>query len=109
MITLADANLGSRDGRMLNMMRVQLRYPRMEAQKVTAENLDAVAAWIAGSVVGMRLLPPDRAVMFTNYDHDENEVNVGEWIVRFELADGRRNGMVLPQREFDLLFEEVRG
>jgi hypothetical protein len=90
-------------------MRVRLRCAAVEARQVTVESLDAVAAWIGGSVVGMRLLVEDREVRFTNHDHEEHEAEVADWIVRFALADGRRHGMVLSQREFELLFEEVQG
>jgi hypothetical protein len=90
------------------MMRVRLKHPVVEARRVTVESLDAVAEWMGGSVAGIRLPPVDRAVRFTNRDHEEHEANVGEWIVRFELADGRRRGMVLTPQEFEAMFAADR-
>jgi hypothetical protein len=85
------------------MTRVRLRY-QVEATQVTVDNLAEVAAWMDGTVVGVRLLPKDRAVRFTNRDHWEQDANVGTWIVRFELVEGRRHGFVLSPMVFEAMF-----
>ena len=78
----------------------------VEARQVTIDTLDEVAKWAGGDVIGMRLPPNDRAVKFTNYDHDKREADVGMWIVMFLLSDGSRHGIVLQPELFDLMITE---
>ena len=85
------------------MTRVQVRCA-IEAQRVTVDNIDAVADWIGGHVCGIRLPIECRVVQFTNHDQAEQEAAVGEWIVRLQSAEGRRRGLVLAPDEFEDMF-----
>lgn len=85
-------------------MEYQLKYP-IEAQQVTVNNLDEVAEWIEGGVVGRMLLPEERAVLFENEDQKEHEADVGMWVVRLELVKGRRHGFVMSNEIFKAMFK----
>jgi hypothetical protein len=85
------------------MTRVQVRCA-IEARQVTVDNLTEVAEWMEGTVVGVRLPPADQAVRFLNRDHEEHDANVGQWIVRFALVEGRRHGFVLSPEVFEAMF-----
>jgi len=85
-------------------MEYQLRYS-VEAKQVTVDNLDEVADWICGGVVGRMLLPDCQAVLFANEDQKEYEADVGTWIVQVELAEGRRHGFVMSDEVFKAMFK----
>lgn len=85
-------------------MEYQLKYP-IEAQQVTVDNLDEVADWINGDVIGTMLSLECQAVMFTNEDQKEHEADVGMWIVQVELAEGRRHGFVMSDEVFKAMFK----
>jgi len=85
-------------------MEYLLKYP-VEAQQVTVDNLWEIADWINGGVIGLMLSPECRAVLFANEDQKEHEADVGMWIARIELEEGRRYGFIMSDEVFKAMFK----
>ena len=56
------------------------------AVRVTEENLEDVATWCKGQVMGIKLPRNERAIEYVR-DGEEYDAEVGDWIVRYKADE----------------------